>query len=311
MSITDKKNSTPILFIIFNRPDLTKRVFDRIREAQPQKLFIAADGPREYHPDDLSLSLKAREIINEVDWECDVKTLFQNHNLGCRNAVSNAISWFFSFVEKGIILEDDCLPDISFFKFCEELLDLYKDEPLVMSIGGNNFFFKKRIMNSSYSFTKYPHIWGWATWRRSWIKFQSWNPNFDPFDYSIFPNISERLFWLDKINEIRTNKMDYTWDYQWSLVCMASKSLCIYPSVNLVSNIGFGVNATHTMEVTRFANLPTAEITFPLLHPYNYVWNEKIDAKSSELFFRKKQMNRFLVGLKKIKKNFQIHLCLQ
>lgn len=278
--------STPILLIIFNRPDTTLRVFNQIREVKPSKLFIAADGPREDHPEDLSLCSTTRSIIQNIDWECEVKTIFRDKNLGCRTAVSDAISWFFSLVDKGIILEDDCLPNQSFFAFCEELLEIYKDNQLVMSIGGNNFFFNKQIMTASYSFAKYPHIWGWATWRRAWIKFHSWDLNTQQIEFSIFPQKSEKRFWLEKIEELNAGRMTYTWDYQWSLVCMAYKGLCIYPKVNLVSNIGFGDKATHTKQKTKYANLPTEAMKFPLIHPKELEWNQQIDTNSSKLFFR-------------------------
>ena len=164
--------TTPVLFLVFNRPDTTEKVFEAIRQAKPQKLFVAADGPRGNRLGEKEKCEQVRKIATTVDWDCEVKTLFREKNLGCKFAVSSAIDWFFKNVEEGIVLEDDCLPSQSFFWFCQELLERYRNDERVMLIGGNNRgvdFLK----NHSYFFSKYVQIWGWATWRRSWEKYDS------------------------------------------------------------------------------------------------------------------------------------------
>jgi len=160
--------TTPILFLVFNRPDTTKIVFDEIKKSQPKKLFIAADGPRNGNYEDTENCEIVREIVTGVDWDCDVHTLFRKKNLGCKHAISGALDWFFSNVEDGIILEDDTLPHPKFFRFCEELIARYRNQKNIIAISGDNFQHGKRRGENSYYFSKYVHIWGWATWKRAW-----------------------------------------------------------------------------------------------------------------------------------------------
>ena len=157
----------PVLFCIFNRPELTARVFESIRARQPHQLFIASDGPRDSNSDDVTKVEAARQIVSRVDWECDVSTRFLSENLGCKHAMSSAISWAFEKTEDLIILEDDCLPHASFFGYCDSLLDRYRNEDSVMMISGNNFQPSRRS-DASYYFSRWTHIWGWATWKRAW-----------------------------------------------------------------------------------------------------------------------------------------------
>lgn len=163
-----EQTTPPTLFLIFNRPDLTAEAFSRIREAAPSQLFVAADGPCAGHPEDENLCQQARDVATRVDWDCDVHTLFRDENLGCKEAVSSAITWFFEHVEAGIILEDDCVPDLSFFPYCGKLLSRYAEDERIFAIGGNNFQPQGREYTASYYYSVYVHIWGWATWRRAW-----------------------------------------------------------------------------------------------------------------------------------------------
>jgi len=176
MMVTSLK--VPVLFLIFNRSDTTQLVFNEIRKAQPAQLFIAADGPRKDRPEDIENCRKVREIIRQVDWDCSVSTLFRDENLGCKRGVSSAIDWFFSHVDEGIILEDDCVPDPSFFPFCQELLERYRDDERIMVISGDNLQFGRRKSQYSYYFSRCFHLWGWATWKRAWdnydIKMELW-----------------------------------------------------------------------------------------------------------------------------------------
>ena len=161
--------NTPIVFIVFNRPELTRRVFASIREARPSKLLVVCDGPRSGRPDDREKVAAVRQVIaNGVDWPCDVRREYSESNLGCRERVVSGLNWVFALVEEAIVLEDDCLPDASFFAFAEEMLARYRNDPRVLHIGGNNFTSDKYHLSHSYAFSRYGHIWGWATWRRAW-----------------------------------------------------------------------------------------------------------------------------------------------
>jgi hypothetical protein len=242
--------NTPVLFLIFNRPETTKKVFEAIRKARPEKLFIAADGPRENKIGENELCNEARTIVTQIDWPCEVKTLFRENNLGCKIGVSSAITWFFEHVENGIILEDDCLPDMSFFRFCEELLEYYKDDERIMHISGDNFQFEKKRGDGDYYFSKINHVWGWATWRRAWKYYDVSLNSLDKFienNYirDIFSDEKISKKWLNLFIKTKKGKID-TWDYQWTYSMWTQNGLAILPNVNLVKNIGFGNTATHT-----------------------------------------------------------------
>lgn len=286
------QSNSPILFLIFNRPDTTQRVFDVIKRTQPKQLFIAADGPRKKNDTDVLLCERTREIINYIDWDCELHTLFRENNLGCRTAVSSAIDWFFSHVDKGIILEDDCLPDLSFFRFCDELLERYSDDERVMTISGDNFQFYVNKTPYSYYYSRYPHIWGWATWRRAWkhydMNMNSW-PVFrdNKCLYNIFSHKSEVNYW-EKNFDMSFNGLINTWDYQWVFSCWIQGALSITPNVNLISNIGFGKQSTHTHNNTIFTELPLQKMEFPLKHPKFFLRDSKSDEFTEKIWFSKK-----------------------
>lgn len=262
---------TPILFIIFNRPILTQRVFKAIRAARPKELFIAADGPRQDRPDDIDKCFESREIIKSIDWDCQVKTLFRNENLGCGLSVSSAISWFFSHVKYGIILEDDCLPLPSFFTFCSELLIRYEYDTRIMHISGANGLSTEKF-ESSYIFSRLPGSWGWASWRRAWDAYDFDTRRFPLFKssqmiYCLFPEKEMAEFQLKKY-EIGHSKTVDTWDYQWQFCLVAEGGLSITPTKNLIRNIGFGPDATHTFQKSKLYDEQIfLDMTFPLIHP--------------------------------------------
>lgn len=253
---------TPVLFIIFNRPGLTEKVFQALRAARPRTLYIAADGPRRTHEFDEALCAEARKVVTQVDWPCDVHTRFLAHNLGCRDAVSSAISWFFSQNERGIILEDDCLPNADFFSFCQEMLAHYADDHRIMHIGGTNYQDGQMRGDCDIYFSKFNHVWGWATWRRAW---QAYDVDLKGFSFeSIQKTLRDinssrtfRLYWT-RIFRMTHNKKIDTWDYQWTYAIWNSGGLSIIPQKNLVSNLGFGPDATHTQGKSRNANMETA-----------------------------------------------------
>lgn len=255
---------TPILFIIFNRPITTKQVFNQIKKARPAKLFISADGPRAGNIDDSINCLQARKIIDEIDWECEVKMLFRNENLGCGKSVSSAINWFFNHVEEGIILEDDCLPNESFFGFCSLMLTNYRSDNRVMMISGTNFLFNKVASSDDYFFSKTYFVWGWATWKRAWtlydFEINNWKSQRAtniPRLYEIFPNKSVANYWIENFDKVVNKRVD-TWDYQWAYCCIFNNGLSLNSTTNLISNIGF--IGTHGSGKSIFLDLKTKNI---------------------------------------------------
>jgi len=240
---------TPVAFLIFRRPDLTERVFQRIRAVRPKQLFVIADGPRT--EEEGIKCAQARAVIEQIDWDCQVCTNYSDTNLGCKKRVSTGISWVFSQVEEAIILEDDCLPAPTFFSFCETLLERYRQDERIFMISGNNF--QRGIQRTPYSyyFSKYPHIWGWATWRRAWQYWSDGPQQWTQFKHhqslqSIHPDPDEYQYWVRIFNDIFYRQHPDTWDYLWTFACWAQGGLTILPRVNMVTNIGFRADAAHT-----------------------------------------------------------------
>lgn len=262
----------PVLLLIFNRPDTTKRVFESIARAKPRRLFVAADGPRPDKEGEAEKCQVTREIIKQIDWDCEVRTLFREQNLGCKEAVSSAISWFFEQAEEGVILEDDCLPSDSFFPFCAELLEKYRDDERVMMISGDNFQDGIQRGGASYYFSSVPWIWGWATWRRSW---QLYDLEMQTFPRFVKENRMQSLStdravqnyrWSDFIATYKGHIN--TWDFQWIYSVLINHGLCICPQINLVSNIGCSSESTHTSDAnSTLANTPLGEID-KISHPW-------------------------------------------
>jgi len=258
--------------LVCDRPQATRKVFERIREAQPRKLYVAADGPRPDDPEAPRLCAEARAVVQHADWECDVHTLLRERNLGCKRAVSSAITWFFENVEEGIVLEDDCLPHPTFFRFCAELLERFRHDERLMSIGGNNFRAAPPNGTASYTFSAYPQIWGWATWRRAWAHYDD--------DLGLWPSLRatswlERFlgdraatrFWRAVFDWDVRGQID-TWDFAWTFACWTQHALAVHPAVNLVTNIGFGDQALHTANAASpLAAVPAVPVGFPLVHP--------------------------------------------
>lgn len=263
----------PVLFLVFNRPDTTACAFEAIRAARPGRLYVAADGPRPNREGEAARCDDVRRIATQVDWPCEVKTRFHDRNLGCRFGVSTAIDWFFEHEEEGIILEDDCLPSASFFPYCAELLERYRHDERVMCVSGDNFQSGRAVTPFSYYFSRYSDTWGWATWRRAWNLFDGemtlWPAFRDGGGLKIWSAGDERFerYWT-AIFESTSHGAPDAWDYQFLFACWAHHGLTCIPEKNLVSNIGFSTDATHTFDpASREANLPTLDISFPLRHP--------------------------------------------
>ena len=276
--------ATPVALMIFNRPELTARTFEAIAQAKPEKLFVVADGPRS--PEESERCRQARAIIERVDWPCEVLTNFADTNLGCRRRISSGLDWVFSEVEEAIILEDDCVAALSFFSFCQELLEKYRHDERVMHIGGCNFQDEDQTPYSYY-FSRYLHVWGWATWRRAWelfdVNMSSW-PETRTSIADLFDDDVERDYFVGAF-ELGFQGDDQIWDYMWSYACLAQSGLSVVPHVNLVSNIGWGVDATHTnQEIPGLANRPAGNIG-PLRHPPSVLVNRRADKYAFEHVF--------------------------
>ena len=258
---------TPVLFLVFNRLDTTKKVFDAIKKAKPPRLYIGSDGPRERKEGEAEEVKAIREyVLSSIDWDCEVKTLFRDSNLGCGKAVSEAITWFFNHEEKGIILEDDCLPAYSFFRFCEELLEKFKDDERIMKIAGYNMFWYKIDFECDYYFSNFGFAWGWASWNRAWklydFEMKKWGRIRNSAIIRKQPFFKERNI----VFEDTYNKKIDTWDYQWDFAFAINGGLSVIPRVNLIQNIGFRSDATHTKNRDLTRELPYNEISFPLKH---------------------------------------------
>jgi hypothetical protein len=305
----NKHLTTPVLLLAFNRPNCTQKIFDAIREAKPENLYIAVDGPRKHNTEDLSLCKKVRSIATQVDWPCNLSTLIQEENLGCRMGVYKAISWFFENEEAGIILEDDCLPDISFFYFCQDTLYKYKSYPEIGIICGSYYHFDKYHHKTSIYFTINPYIWGWATWKRVWKDFDQNMPDFNldkgksiVEEYYLSP--AAKKYWLSSFKNTANRKIN-SWGYAFTWYLLTNSYLNISPVLNLISNIGFGESGTHTKGDDHiYANMPRKEITFPLTYPSSIIRNKDLDLAFEEAAFRKiNLLKRFQRKMKRIIKS--------
>ena len=262
----------PVALFIFNRPDTTEKVFYAIRQAKPSKLLIISDGPRLNNQDDEKKCKDAREIVKHVDWPCEVFTNYSPINLGCKIRMVSGLNWVFSIVPEAIIFEDDCVPHPAFFRFCDELLEYHRYDERIAMISGNNFGLEKNNAEYSYSFSKIPYIWGWASWKRAWKNYDaninSWP---DKKNKKLLKNILHKRkfikYWSKTLEAIYKNRINDVWDFQWTFSCWMQKSLCIIPKNNLVSNIGFGSGATHTKKINDLSGAKTFPISFPLIHP--------------------------------------------
>jgi len=280
---------TPVAFVIFNRPEYASRVFEQFRKAKPTLLLVIADGPRESHPTDQKQCALSRAIIDQVDWDCEVRKCYSDVNLGCGRRVSSGLTWIFEQVEEAIILEDDCIPDLTFFQFCEELLERYRRDQRVSQIGGVNYQFGKGKRDYSYYFSQYHYVWGWATWRRAWKGYD--------FKVKLWPELRDQgrlrdLFGDKGVVRYYTMNLDQTyrgdidtWDFQWFFHCWINHRLSVLPSVNLVSNIGYHqVHATHTKMGSPMSDVSMEPMAFPLSHPPFMVRDLIADKYNGALF---------------------------
>lgn len=272
-SISNRQLDTPILLIIFNRAEITRKSMEAIRKVRPKQLFLAADGPRSSKPgEDLKCRQTREMALSMVDWDCKVETLFRDHNLGCGLGPVSGMDWFFGEVEEGIVLEDDCMPNESFFWFCQEILEKYRDDERIMLVSGMNRMEKWNDARYDYFFSYYGSTWGWASWRRAW--------KYNDFQMKLWgdPLVQQMILDLVGIEQYRVVSKDFqktfegydeklsVWDYQWNFARLVNHGLAIVPSKNMITNVGFGDDATHTTEANEMSNIPKHEMQFPLRH---------------------------------------------
>ena len=276
---------SPVLFLIFNRPDLTRLSFECIRRAKPVRLYVAADGPRPDHPEDEKLCLEARAAAMAVDWPCELSTLFRKRNHGCKTACASAVSWFFAHEPEGVILEDDCVPHQDFFPYCDELLEHYRETPEVMFIGGSNYQYGKKRGTASYYFSIYPHVWGWASWRRAWAHYDLGMEGLERF-------IKTRMrgqVGHDGAYKAMMRKfmlvargIDNTWDFPLVYSLWKARGLSIIPNVNLVGNAGNVEDSAHPWR-PEIAHHRRVEGLPLLTHPQSIRRDKEADDFHSEM----------------------------
>lgn len=286
---TAQPSRTPVVLFIYNRPETTAEVMRAIRAARPPALYVVADGARPSHPGDDARYQAARQIALQVDWECRVETNFAEANMGLKRRVESGLDWVFEQVSEAVILEDDCVPDPTFFQFCDELLELYRDDERVMTISGSDFKFGMSNDPYSYTFSRYPLIWGWATWRRAWIKN---DPHMTTLPEAIRSGRLEAMlgdrhaaqYWAYVLNDnLQTSS---SWDYAWLWSIWEHNGLCIHPNTNLVENIGFGADATHTHDAkSLLANMLCVPLEASLRHPPCVERNADADVLVDDIAF--------------------------
>ena len=281
----------PVALFVFNRPDTTRKVFEAIRCAKPSKLFVIADGPRRENSNDAQKCEEVRRITEHVDWPCEVMRNYSDLNIGCDQALAKGMDWLFERVDKAIILEDDCVVNRSFFRYCDELLERYETDERIMTISGRNYQFGRRRTDYSYYFSRYGHLAAFATWRRTWKHFDS--------EMSLWPEMRDGGWlndWLgDKklvdyfsrlSEDMYAGKTYRPFDVLWGFSCCTQGALAILPNVNLVTNVGYSPKATHTKdEDSIFANLPVKSMNFPLSHPPLFIRDAVADAYSEKIMF--------------------------
>ncbi len=296
--------NTPVLFIVFNRSEQTKKVFEIIKKQKPKKLFISSDGPRNQLESVKVMQIR-EYILNQIDWKCEVFTKFNEINLGCNLGPGTAISWFFSNVSKGIILEDDCLPNESFFEFCSHYLEKFEFDMRVFHIAGNNLLgdYQTKNNSSDFLFSKFNFVWGWASWSNRWNYYDASLKSYesDEFIDKVFPNKKDQFFWKDIFRRVKTGELDSCWDYQWTFACWKNEGLSLVSSRNLIQNIGFTQDATHTYNPNPFIEKLKTYNWSPSIQSYlKPEIDETFDYQVHRKFFRQNLYTRIILKFYKI-----------
>ena len=279
---------TPVVLIGFNRPEVTARTLEAIRAAAPRELFLVLDGPRPDRASDREACASVRRVLEDIDWPCTVHRRYSEENLGCAANVETGLDWVFSNVGQAIILEDDCRPDPSFFRFAEDLLNRYRDEPRVWQIAGNRHFVPERLFDGdSYRFSTWASVWGWATWADRWqahrADFRRTHTDGDELPVRVAPAVpapdslvtaSARRHFTEAATS--SDLITHGWDKHWWITIAAADGLSATPRLNLVENIGFGGDATHTVGTDHYGE-PATAATFPLQHPSSVARDREIE----------------------------------
>ncbi len=297
--------NTPVLLIIFNRPDKVERLIDSLRPIKSKKVYVSADGPREDVPTDNVRCTLAREAISKIDWPCEVFTNFHERNTGADFGPEKALNWFFDNVDEGIVLEDDCLAHPDFFRFTEDMLSRYRDNEKIMMISGNNFQNGISRGEGSYYFSKYPSTWGWASWRRAWKHYDTKTSDYVEFMNkntldTICQSDNEKKYWTKFFEKINSGKLEH-WDIKWIFAIWNNNGISITPNVNLVKNVGFGYDATHTFKHDDMMVVNTDEIG-EIIPPSSITVNREADAylfKHVYQFTNKKKLYHLIELIKK------------
>lgn len=302
-------NKVPVLFLIFDRKDVSVKAFEEIQKYKPLQVFVAADGPRNNKPNEYTKCQETRDaIMRMIDWDCQIYTLFRDENLGCAMAVSSAIDWFFQHVEYGIIIEDDVVVSKDFFKMCELLLPKYQDENMIMMISSQCLAPKKYYVRDEYTFSNTASIWGWATWKRAWalmdMDMSRW-PATKTIDliraYGIFEGLMFKYYWSNAYNLISSGKNFNSWATRWAFNLMSLGKLCLVPKINLSKNIGCtGTGGAHyeINDIDPYKDLRIHSLKWPLKDPEEIKLDKKYIKHERNDFFRVR-----MIGLrKKIKK---------
>ncbi len=284
---------TAVLLLAFNRPAHTQKVLEVLHHVQPTRLYLAADGARPTHPTDELNCAAVKQVLSNIPWQCEVKTLYHTQNLGCKTAVTQALNWFFTHEPHGIVLEDDCMPHPSFFGFCEELLHHHQHNPQITHIAGYNPL-KSTEPPQSYFYTNIPLVWGWATWRRAWAQFTPITPETlaqTPINFGWLPTMAaeylKQKFWQT------AHKKNNSWAYSWTFTQLKNGGLCIVPKKNLVQNIGFDETATHTQNKNRtHTQNPAQRLETPIIHPLKAEINQKL---AMEIFYKSQKTKLRLI----------------
>lgn len=313
---------TAVLVIFFNRPDCLAETFEQVRKAKPEKLYLAQDGPRENNEKDMEGILACRKIVENIDWDCEVYRNYSIVNRGCGLGPYNAIDWAFTQEEQLIVLEDDCVASQSFFRFCDDMLELYKEDNRIFLITGCNFELKTQDCQSSYFFGHSGTNWGWATWKRNWEKMDykcSWVQN-DVLRKKVETSLQgvckrkakrEMQLFIDTYKRVSSGENISYWDVQWQATRYLNNQLSIIPACNQITNIGLGPTSTHAQksiipkqlysEVGKmhFCYNERYEMDYPLIHPEHMVRNNTYDDRVDKELYQS-FIKRCLGKLKRI-----------
>lgn len=298
----------PILLITFIKFDTALRVLNNIKNVKPTKLYLASDGGRNFE-EHVKIQEFRKQILKSIDWNCQIFTLFSEINLGCKQGPNNAINWFFQNEKSGIILEDDCIPSISFYRFCDELLEKYKNDKDIYLISGLSYCEQMtKDLNFDYSFAKLSHTNGWASWSRAWnnvaIEYKDFGLSFDDLSSNLFHSKEEKVYWKKIFKKWKKLGFDNAWDYQWLFHIWKNKGLGIYPHINMIKNIGLDHNSsTHKITDQFLLNLQANDIFFPIRHPQQISRNIQLEKK--DFYMSRTSKNILKRIIKKILAFFQ------